>query len=218
MSATIAPAAADQERRELTAYRDDGPLARLLARALGRRVPLAPVALVLAGALPLLAAIAIGGEDVDTWLAGVLVAWLVVCGGASAGRPHADALRWAVPPLLRLAEYAALIWIAALHGDSALPAAFALLAVLAFRHYDRVYRLRHRAGGGLDRVSTAGGGWDGRVLAAFVALAAGALPAAYYVAAALLGAAFVGDAAVGWIIEGRTERPAGYEDEEDEAQ
>jgi hypothetical protein len=218
MTATVAVAAAHQEQRELSAYRDDGPLALLLGRALGRRLPLPPVALALAGAVPLPVAIAIGGDGAETWLAGVLVAWLVLCGGASAGRPHAGALRWAVPPLLRLAEYAALIWIAALDGASALPAAFALLAVLAFRHYDRVYRLRHVRGGGLDWVSTAAGGWDGRVLAAFAALAAGALPAGYYVAAALLGAAFVGDAAVGWIIEGRTERPAGYDDEEDEAQ
>jgi hypothetical protein len=216
MTATVAAAAAEQEARELDSYRDDGLLARALGRMLGPRVPVAPVLLVLAGAAPVAAAIVVGRADVG--VAGVLVSWLVLCAGVSAGRPLADPLRWAVPPLVRAAEYATLIWLASLHGASALPAAYALLAVLAFRHYDGVYRLRHRAGAGLGWVQAVAGGWDGRVLAAFVLLAAGALPAGYYVAAALLGAAFVGDAAVGWIIEGRTERPTDYEDEEDEAQ
>jgi hypothetical protein len=216
MTAAVATAAAEQERRELAAYRDDGAPARALGRVLGPRVPVAPVLLVLAGALPTAVAIAAGGAS--TAVVGVLLAWLVLCGGVSAGRPNVDPLRWAVAPLLRAAEYAALIWIASRHGDSALPAAYALLAVLAFRHYDRVYRLRHRDESGLRWVDAVSGGWDGRVLAAFVLLAAGALPAGYYVAAALLGAAFVGDAVAGWIIEGRTERPGDYEDEEDEAQ
>jgi hypothetical protein len=216
MTATVAAAAAEQERRELAAYRDDGPLARVLGRTLGARLPVPPVVLVLAGALPLAVAIVAGGAD--DLVAGVLVGWLVLCAGASAGRPHADPLRWAAPPLVRAAEYATLIWIAALHGSSALPAAYALLAALAFRHYDRVYRLRHRDESAAGWVNAVAGGWDGRVLAAFVLLAAGALPAGYYVAAALLGAAFAGDAVAGWIIEGRTERPADYEDEEDEAQ
>ena len=37
------------------------------------------------------------------------------------------------------------------------------------------------------------GGWDGRLVAGFVLLAAGALPAGFFVAAAVLGAAFVGE-------------------------
>ena len=55
-----------------------------------------------------------------------------------------DQTRWAEPALLRAIEYAGLIWIAALAGESRVPAAFALLAALAFRHYDLVYRLRQR--------------------------------------------------------------------------
>ena len=47
-------------------------------------------------------------------------------------------------------------------------AAFALLCALAFRHYDLVYRLRHRGVAPPRWLDRAGGGWDGRLLAGFV--------------------------------------------------
>jgi len=49
-------------------------------------------------------------------------------------------------------------------------------------------------------------------------LAAGALPAGYFVAAAVLGASFAGEAIYGWLAVGRVQRPLEYEDEEDEGQ
>ena len=51
-------------------------------------------------------------------------------------------LRWAVPAALRAASTAALLWIAASRATRRCPAAFALIAALAFRHYDLVYRPR----------------------------------------------------------------------------
>ena len=102
-------------------------------------------ALVLAGVAPLLALIAITGDGASWPLAGAVVAWLVLLAGASAGRPLRDRLRWVVPPSLRVAEYAGLLWLAALAGPSSVPAAFALLLAITYRHYDMVYRLRHRA-------------------------------------------------------------------------
>ena len=147
-----------------------------------------------------------------------MIAWVVLAAGASSGsRPRAR-VSWAEPPLLRATEYSALIWIAGLEGADAYPAAFALLAALTFRHYDLVYRLRHRGVVPARWVSLLGGGWDGRLVVALLLLVLGALPAAYYVAAAVLGAAFVGEAAYGWLAVGRVQRPLEYEDEEDEGQ
>jgi hypothetical protein len=125
-------------------------------------------------------------------------------------------MAWAVPPLVRLVEYGGLLAIAAIDGS--LPAAFALLCALAFRHYDLVYRLRHRGEVPPAWLNALAGGWDGRLLAALVLLLLGALPAGYWVAAAVLGPLFVAESAIGWARVERKRRPILYEDEEDEGQ
>jgi hypothetical protein len=199
-------------------YRDDGPLALglgALARPLGS-VP-AP-ALILAALLPLLAVVAFAGTGVSDGAAAALIAWVVLAAGASSGARPLPRMSWSEPPLLRATEYTALIWIAGLEGPDAYPAAFALLAALTFRHYDLVYRLRHRGVVPARWVSALGGGWDGRLVVAVALLVLGALPAGYYVAAAVLGIAFAGEAAYGWLAVGRVQRPLEYEDEEDEGQ
>jgi hypothetical protein len=211
--------AAEPARPEpIPVYRDDGPLAHALGR-LAR--PLAGVPaplLILAALLPLLAVAAFAGTDASDAAAAGMLAWvLLVAGASTASRPRAR-VSWAEPPLLRATEYAALIWIAGLEGQDAYPAAFALLAALTFRHYDLVYRLRHRGVVPARWVSTLSGGWDGRLAIAFALLALGALPAGYFVAAAVLGVAFVAEAAYGWLAVGRVQRPLEYEDEEDEGQ
>jgi hypothetical protein len=175
-----------------------------------------PFALLVAAAMPLFATIAVAGDDASLLLTGALVAWVVVAGGASSARPHTDRLRWTVPPLLRLIEYGGLIWIAALAGSSSLPAAFALLCAVAFRHYDLVYRLRYRGVEPPAWVGLVGGGWDGRLAFAYVLLALDALPAGMFVLAGLLAAVFVGESVAGWVRVGRVQAPALYEDEEDE--
>jgi hypothetical protein len=205
------------ERRALALYRDDGPLARALA-AIGAAVPVPPLLWLAAGLVGLFATIAIAGDRASTATVAAAVAWLLVAGGASAGREPGSRMAWALPPLVRLGEYAALIWIAAVAGPATLPAAFALLSALAFRHYELVYRLRHRGATPARWVNTVSGGWDGRLAAAVVLLAAGALPAGFYLLAGALGAVFVGEAVAGW--QGRDgEGPAlEFEDEEDEGQ
>jgi uncharacterized protein DUF5941 len=199
-------------------YRDDGPLALALGRALGPVVKLPAPLLIALGLLALVAAIVIGGPDVSLGVAGAVIAWVVLTLGIASGTPPRPRIRWAEPPLMRATEYTALIWIAALEGQDAYPAAFALLAALTFRHYDLVYRLRHRGVVPARWVSRLSGGWDLRLIAAFVLLAAGALPAGYFVAAGVLGVAFVGEAVYGWLAVGRVQRPLEYEDEEDEGQ
>jgi hypothetical protein len=202
----------------LTVYRDDGPLSRTLGARLGRVLPLPGAGLILLAFLVLVAAIAIGGGDTPRPVAAVVLAVVVLLAGASSGSPPRPRIRWAEVPLLRATEYVGLIWIAALDGPDSYPAAFALLAALTFRHYDLVYRLRHRGVTPATWVSRLAGGWDGRLVVAFLLLVAGALPAAYFVAAAVLGAAFVGEAIYGWVGVGRVQRPYEYEDEEDEGQ
>ena len=189
--------------RTLLAYRDDGPLARALGRV-GHRVP--PSLLSLLSVAPLFAAIA-AGADSDAARA-LVFGWLVLLGGLSRGGSlDGDRFRWAVPPLLRAGEYAGLIW---LTPRGALP----LLIVLAFHHYDLVYRLRYQG-----RTPPAlAGGWDTRLVVAWILLAAGALPEAFYVGAGILGALFVTECVASWRRFSADDRPALYDDEQGDAE
>jgi hypothetical protein len=204
------------ERTQIDVYRDDGPLARALG-TLGRRVPVPATALVAVGVAGLLLALILGGSDAADWVPGVAVLWLVLTAGLASGRPHGDRLLWTIPSLLRVGEYAGVLWMADVAGDSSLPAAFALLCVVAFRQYDLVYRLRY-AGmlppAWVDAVTL---GWDGRLVLVWVLLALGALPAGLYVAAGLLAIVLVGDTIAGWRRFNRASRLGSYDDEEDEA-
>jgi hypothetical protein len=202
----------------LRVYRDDGPLARALGALLAPRLPASAAVPAVAAALPLLVAIAALGDDPAHAVAGAVVAWLVLAGAVSAGRPHDGSFDWLVPGVLRLAEYAAILWIGAIAGRSSLAAGFALVAVLTFRHYDLVYRLRHRGVTTPRWVDLAGLGWDGRVLLAYVLLVAGALPAAYFVAAGVLGIVFVAESAAGWAGSAGLQQTGVYEEQGDEGQ
>jgi hypothetical protein len=177
---------------QIDIYRDDGPLARALGRL---RVPVAAPVLLLAAVVPLLAAIVF---EASNGLGVAVLAWAIFLGGASSGRPGRLKTRWAEPALLRAIEFIGLTWIASLHGESAYPAAFALLAVLTFRHYDLSYRVRQLGVAPAAWVGAAAGGWDGRLLAALALLLLGALPAGYYLAAAALAVAFTAEAVIAW--------------------
>ena len=133
---------------------------------------------------------------------------MVVLGGLGARRPDGDPgrLDWSAPPLLRVTEYGVLLWIAAAAGDDgrwaadgALPAAYALLAVLAFRHYDLVYRRRQQQRPPPAWVGAIGGGWDGRLVAAAVAAATGILVPFLVAAAAVLGTVYLVESVVSWM-------------------
>jgi hypothetical protein len=215
MSAAAAPAQVVPPPQVVT-QRDDGPLARWLGR-LGRTVPVSPAVLVALGALPLAVLVVVRGEHATDAGAGLAVAWLVLVGGLGAGRPHADKLRWAAPPLLRAAEYTALLWLGALAGDG-LPGAFAVLCVLWFRHYDVVYRMRHQGRTPPAWLGAVTGGWEGRLVLGWVLLVTGALPAGFYLYAALLALVLVSESIDSWTRHGREQRPVTYDEEEDEGQ
>jgi hypothetical protein len=108
--------------------------------------------------------------------------------------------------------------VAALAGRSAVPAAFAFLCAITYRHYDTVYRLRQRQETTPRWLDRAAGGWDGRLLAGFALAAAGAVPAGFYAAAALLAIVLLGEALASWLSYGRARQPDTYEDEEDSAE
>lgn len=199
---------------ELRLYRDDGPLALALGRL---RLGLPPMAPILAGGVPLAVAIAATGDGASNGLIAAAVLWFVLCAGLSSGCPHSDRFAWAASPALRLGEYSAVIWIAANAGRSSLPAAFAYLAVLTFRPYDLVYRLRHQGAPPPDWLGF--GGWDGRLALVLVLLLVGALPAGFYLAAAPMAVLFVVESAASWRRFARLGGQAGaFEDEEDEIQ
>lgn len=194
MSATVrAPAAREFD---VALFRDDGPVSRAIGRALGPRLPVPPMAPLVLGPFGVVVLALVAGEGASLGVTAAGVAWLVLTLGFTSARWPKASFHWAVPSLVRLGEYATLAWLAA--TDDALPAAFALLGVLAFRHYDLAYRLRHRGETPPVWLNTLAAGWDGRVILAWALLAAGLLPAAMYAWAALLAVASVGETVVAW--------------------
>jgi Family of unknown function (DUF5941) len=108
-------------------------------------------------------------------------------------------LAWLVPPAVRTLEYGFLIALTALAEPEAMPICFAFLGVLAFHHYDTVYRLRHQDQAPPAWVQAAGGGWDGRMLAASVLAAVGALEIGLLVASVALALLYVSESASSWV-------------------
>ncbi|MEU1630113.1 DUF5941 domain-containing protein [Streptomyces sp. NPDC020096] len=157
----------DRAAQALADLADSGPLAELGARVLPSFA--APAIAVVGGAAAIgTAAFAPYG----TW-------WPVLGAGlycltsavAVAGRLK-GALDWLVPPVFRATEYVVLLALAARSGVSgALPAAFGLVAAVAYHHYDTVYRIRGGTGAPPRALVRATGGHEGRLLVATVAAA-----------------------------------------------
>ncbi|EGX59893.1 integral membrane transferase, partial [Streptomyces zinciresistens K42] len=150
-----------------------------LARPLGtaaRRLPAfaVPAAALLGGAA-VVATAALTGPG-GPWP--VLAALLYTATSALAvARPLKGALDWLVPPVFRAAEYGTVLALAAVAGvNGALPAAFGLVAAVAYHHYDTVYRIRGDAGAPPAWLVRAIGGHEGRTL--LVTVLAAALTAA----------------------------------------
>ncbi|MFF7757540.1 DUF5941 domain-containing protein [Streptomyces griseorubiginosus] len=168
----------DRAAGALADLADNGPLAELLARV--SRAPLGgPRVVVALAGTALLAAALLSG---DTWAAvgGALV--YAVAAGQALHRPLKGALDWLVPPLFRAAEYGTVLILAAKADvNGALPAAFGLVAAVAYHHYDTVYRIRGNAGAPPAWLVRAVGGQEGRTL--LVTVLAAALTAAQFTVA-----------------------------------
>jgi hypothetical protein len=148
---------------------------------------------------------------------GPLASWAVRRLRAGAPPTAPGRMAWAVPPLLRLAEYGLLITLTAVAAPDAMPACFALLGALAFHHYDTVYRLRHQGDAPPRWLRWSGGGWDGRLLVASALAAAGALHAGLIAGAAGLGVLYVTESVRSWRGFVRTTRTPVYDDDDLEA-
>ncbi|MET9909112.1 DUF5941 domain-containing protein [Streptomyces sp. NPDC006476] len=157
----------DRVARALADLADGGPLAELTARV-APRVP-APVS-ALAGGLLVVISAALWGAAWPTALAAV---GYVLLSAVAVSRPLKGALDWLVPPVLRAAEYGTVLVLAAESGvNGVLPAAFGLVAAVAYHHYDTVYRIRGNAGAPPAWLVRAVGGHEGRTLLVTVLAAA----------------------------------------------
>jgi phosphatidylglycerophosphate synthase len=174
----------DRAARALADLADSGPLAERVAAAL--RGPAAklpafavPFVALLGGALVTgVSAVAGYGSPLPV----VAAAGYVILAGIAVARPLKGALDWLVPPVLRAAEYGTvLVLAAAADAKGALPAAFGLVAAVAYHHYDTVYRIRGDAGAPPAWLVRAVGGHDGRTL--LVAVLAAVLTASQFTVA-----------------------------------
>jgi phosphatidylglycerophosphate synthase len=152
----------DRAAQALADLTDSGPLAEVLASVLrGKPRKTAPLSAAL-GAVALVTAAWVWGP---AWQV-VLVAGLYVLLSAEAvAHPLKGALDWLIPPLFRAAEYGTVLVLAAkAEVNGALPAAFGLVAAVAYHHYDTVYRIRGNAGAPPHWLVRTIGGHEGRTL------------------------------------------------------
>ncbi|MFE9025439.1 DUF5941 domain-containing protein [Streptomyces iakyrus] len=157
----------DRAAQALADLTDSGPPAEGLSRFLRKlpaRGPLGSRALVaLPGAALLLAAA--GLEPYGSVLPIALAVLYVLTSAAAVAQPLKGALDWLVPPMFRAAEYGTVLVLAAKADvDGALPAAFGLVAAVAYHHYDTVYRIRGDAGAPPAWLVRSLGGHEGRTL------------------------------------------------------
>lgn len=161
----------DRAARALAELADSGPPAELVAKAAPRKASsyLAPLSAAL-GAAAVLAGTAAAGFG--SWVpVGCAVLYAVLAGVAVAA-PLKGPLDWLVPPLFRAAEYGTILILAAYaEMNGALPAAFGLVAAVAYHHYDTVYRIRGGTGAPPRRLVRAIGGHEGRTVVVTAAAA-----------------------------------------------
>ncbi|MGW7330100.1 DUF5941 domain-containing protein [Streptomyces sp. NPDC054840] len=154
----------DRAAQALADLADSGPLAELQARLLrGRAGSFGSVYVAALGTLVMIAG-AVFLPFGDPRLIAVAVIYVMTAGLAVAA-PLKGALDWLVPPLFRAAEYVTVLALA-VKADvpGALPAAFGLIAAVAYHHYDTVYRIRGGTGAPPHWLVRTIGGHEGRVL------------------------------------------------------
>jgi hypothetical protein len=154
----------ERAAKALADLADNGPLAQFVAKwrsPHGRLYGSTPLLMTAIGLVVLGSALVAG----EPWgiVAGALV--YVVTSGLALSQPLKGALDWLIPPLFRAAEYGTVLILAAkAEVNGALPAAFGLVAAVAYHHYDTVYRIRGNAGAPPAWLVRAVGGQEGRTL------------------------------------------------------
>jgi hypothetical protein len=181
----------------LVAYRDDGPLATTVRRA--GTVDVGSLALTSLGVAAVAAGLLVDGTTTGPASYAGIVLFFVAAAAGAAGRCN-PRVQWFVPPLLRIGEYMTIAILAWRVDTTTTAAAFALLGVIAFHHYDIVYRLRHQHTTPSHVVSQLCLGWDGRTILVAVATATGVLQPTLIVLAAWCGALYVSESLRSWAV------------------
>jgi hypothetical protein len=182
----------------LTHYRDDGPLSEAIRRAGPLR--LRSLTITAAGAIAAAVGLVVDGRD-STGLASLLgIGAFLVLGMLGAGARAHPRIQWLVPPMLRAGEYVIVAVLAWRTGPTEMWLAYLLLAVMAFHHYDIVYRLRHQRMAPSRLVSRLCGGWEGRVIVITAATIAGVLAPVLIAMAAWCGALYLSESMRSWVV------------------
>lgn len=153
----------DRAALALADLADSGPLAEALTSRLRPFAKLPAPAVAALGGVILVAVTALTPAGSAGPLLGAVA--YVLCSSLAVSRQLTGALDWLVPPFFRAAEYGVILLLAArAEGSGALPAAFGLVAAVAYHHYDTVYRIRGGSGAPPRALVRATGGHEGRVL------------------------------------------------------
>ncbi len=184
----------------LAAYRDDGLARRLMAGQFGARSAWwlgPPLIRVAAATVPWLLAIGlIGRHDGRSWAVGAALAWLIGWGLLSVGARLSARLDFLLPPLLLVAETVGILRLAAIAGDHDIAAGFAIVAVVAMRRYDLVYRPASAPPRDLVDLLTAG--WEVRLVAVYLLSATSTVMPGDYALAGMLAALLAAAGTVAW--------------------
>ncbi|MFI6349070.1 DUF5941 domain-containing protein [Streptomyces sp. NPDC050560] len=206
--------------RALADLADTGVLAEAFAalfKGAARRLPsLAPPLLALAGGAAVVAAAAFAPAG-GAW---PVVGACVYCAasGAAVARTLTGPLDWLVPAFFRAAEYGTVLLLAARADvNGALPAAYGLVAAVAYHHYDTVYRIKGGSGAPPRRLVRAIGGHEGRTLLVTVVaavLSATGFAVALTVCAVCVALVVLTESIRFWIAQSRSGSPAVHDEGE----
>ncbi|MFJ2743290.1 DUF5941 domain-containing protein [Streptomyces sp. NPDC087440] len=152
----------DRAAQALADLADSGPLAEFVAQAPSKGRSPAPLVAGFAAVL-LLATVCVA--PFGDWRTVVVAVAYALLAGFAVSRPLKGVLDWLVPPIFRIAEYCTIL-VLAVRADvaGALPAAFGLVAAVAYHHYDTVYRIKGGTGAPPNWLVRAVGGHEGRTL------------------------------------------------------
>ncbi|MFD5268453.1 DUF5941 domain-containing protein [Streptomyces sp. NPDC058335] len=205
----------DRAARALADLADSGPSAGLLVRFLpGEARPTATLSAAVGAVLVTLGAWLWG----PSWWVVLMAGAYVLLSAEAVARPLNGALDWLVPPLFRAAEYGTVLILAAKADvNGALPAAFGLVAAVAYHHYDTVYRIRGNAGAPPAWLVRAVGGQEGRTLLVAVlaaVLTAGQFTVALTVLAVAIALVVIAESIRFWVAAHRAGAPSVHDEGE----
>lgn len=176
----------DRAARALADLADTGPLAEALGRLLPGPARKTAVLSAAFGAVAVVTAAWVWGPG---WQLVAMAGLYVGLSAEAVERSLKGPLDWLIPPFFRAAEYGTVLLLAAKADvNGALPAAFGLVAAVAYHHYDTVYRIRGDAGAPPRWLVRVIGGHEGRTLLVTV-LAALLAPTDFKVALTVLAVA-----------------------------